>query len=171
MEVDDYISKYKPCAEALEWCQENGVTTLADAWDRVPPKYLIWMVTRPGVLSDRDLRLFACWCVRQVWDLLTDERSIRAVEVAERFAAGAATQQELFTASDAAWYAAIDAASDAARAAASDAAMAAAWYAARYAARAAARAAAMAAASSDAASAAQAAHLRSLGNPYRNDVV
>jgi hypothetical protein len=87
---------------------------------------------------DREIRLFGVWCARQVQHLMTDPRSIAALDVAERFANGEATQYELnAAASDAAW-AASDAARAAARAAASDAARDA---------RAAARAAAWAAAS------------------------
>jgi hypothetical protein len=91
-------------------------------------------------LSDRQRRQFALWCAERVRRLMTDPRSIAAVDVAARHLRGEATDTEL----NAAWYAARAAADawtaawDAARAAAwaaewaaaRDAARAAAWYAA-----------------------------------------
>ncbi len=46
-------------------------------------------------LSPQRERFLACWAVRQVWDLLKDERFRVAIEVAERFARGEATAKEL----------------------------------------------------------------------------
>lgn len=94
-------------------------------------------------------RMFGVWCARQVQNLMTDARSLAAIDVAERFANGNATDEELAAARAAAWAAASAAASAAAwaaaRAAAWDAARGAAWDAARAAARDAAWAAAWAA--------------------------
>jgi hypothetical protein len=79
----------------------------------------------------KEWRLFAVWCARQVQHLMTDARSITALEVAERHANGKATDKELAAAGDAARAAARaasrDAAGAAAGAAAWDAAGAAAW--------------------------------------------
>jgi len=65
---------------------------------------------------DRELRLYAVWCARQVQHLMTDPRSLAALDVAERHANGLATDDELAAARDAAW--AAGAAARAARAAA-----------------------------------------------------
>jgi len=73
--------------------------------------------------NEKTARLFACWCVRQIWHLLADERSKNAVIVAEKYANGEATESELA------------AARAAARAAAGDDARAATWAAACAAAR------------------------------------
>lgn len=44
------------------------------------------------------LRLFSVWCARRVQHLITDERSLRALNVAERYANGEATREELYNA-------------------------------------------------------------------------
>lgn len=51
---------------------------------------------------DREWRLFAVWCARQVQHLMTDKRSLDAIDTAEKFANGEATISEL----NAAWGAA-----------------------------------------------------------------
>ena len=84
----------------------------------------------------KEIRLYAVWCVRQVEHLLKDQRSLDALDVAERYANGQATEDEL----TAAWAAARDVVRSTARAA--RAAQSATWWAAWYAADAAAQSAA-----------------------------
>lgn len=138
--------------------------TMADVWDNcLCVDWLLWILEKiDRSPDDRTLRMFAIWCARntpmsdgrKTGDLLTDPRSLAALEVAERYANGNATDGELAAARDAAR----DAAGDAAGAAAWDSARAAAWAAARAAAWAAAR---------DAARDAQADQLRKIiPNPF-----
>jgi hypothetical protein len=126
----------------------------------------LW-VLRAVTNHDREIRLYAVWCARQVQHLVTDRRSIDALDVAEQFAKGEVTEEQLSDAW-AAWAAArsdawATARPDAWYATARSAAESAAWYAAaRAAARSDARSAAesaawYAAAASAAASAASAA--------------
>jgi hypothetical protein len=58
------------------------------------PEAMLAFMEGTGRVSERQYRLFACGCARRVLSLLRDERSGRAVEVAERFADGGATEQE-----------------------------------------------------------------------------
>ena len=123
------IRSYKPCYDPSKYLSEEWKGTVIDILkdDRIPFTDRLWVVCRAELISERVLRLFAVWCARQVQHLMKDPRSIAALDVAQRFAMGEASKDELY----AAWYAAraavCAAASDAARAAASDAARAAAW--------------------------------------------
>lgn len=78
---------------------------------------------------DREMRLYAVWCARQVQHLMKDQRSLEALDVTEKFANGLASREELAAATktaraaaNATAYAAMSAAAAAARAAAWDAA-------------------------------------------------
>jgi hypothetical protein len=169
----EFCEKFKPCPEGLVYVEKHE--TLAEAWEQCHrPDWMLWVMDRIGYpRDDKNLRLFAVWCARKtpMHDgrttdaLLTDPRSVAAIEVAERFANGNATEAELAAAEAAAWAAAWAAAEDAAAAAAraaagaaaGDAAWAAAWAAAEDAAGDAAEAAAEAAAAAAARAAAAAA--------------
>ena len=136
------IRDHHPCADGWKKLLANLGKTAADD----DPLSLITILDSNGIDDalwclravydhDKEIRLFAVWCARQVQHLMTDRRSVAALDVAERFANGDATKEELDAAGDAAGAAAGDAARAAAGYAAGDAAGAAAWDAAWDAAR------------------------------------
>jgi hypothetical protein len=121
--IEEFCHIHDACSGGRTWATAN-CSTMQEAWEKAPyPSWVIWIATRQGVLTDRELRLFAVWCARQMQHLLTDPRSINAIDVAERYANGEATDEELA----AAWTAVLAAEGAADRAAAN----AAAWAAAR----------------------------------------
>ena len=76
---------------------------------------------------EREMRLFAVECARSVQHLMTDKRSLNALDVSERFANGLATEEELSVARAAAGAAARAAAGAATKAATKAATRAATW--------------------------------------------
>jgi hypothetical protein len=120
------LNELYACEEAIEWAKDYD--SLQSAWDNCKRSdWMIWLMDKMNWGNDKDLRLMAVAFARQVQHFMKDDRSINALDVAERYANGEATNDELA----AAWAAAGDAAGDAARAAAWAAAGAAAWAAAR----------------------------------------
>ncbi len=139
LQFAEYLKSINACDPACKWQEGKDLETVWNTCER--GDWMIWLlVNSENEVTDRELRLIAVKCARQVQHLMKDERSINALDVAERFANGEATQEELNAAWEAA-RAAGDAAWAAAWEAAGDAAWAAAWAAARDAARDAARAA------------------------------
>ena len=82
-----------------------SITAILDSNGLVDALWCLRAVTG----HDREIRLYAVWCARQVQHLMTDPRSLTALDVAERYANNLATQYDL----SAAWAAAGDAARDA----------------------------------------------------------
>ena len=119
------LGKKRPDDEPLPYATILCINGLEDAlWaTRAEPEYA------------KEWRLFAIWCARRVQHFMADPRSIAAIDVAERYAHGEASDGELYAARAAAWAAARDAAWGTTRDAAWDAAWAAAqgaaWAAAR----------------------------------------
>jgi hypothetical protein len=125
------IDALNPCINPRDFVAEGWSGTLLDILnvEKAKPEDRIWVVTR--FLDDKTNRIFAVWCAREALKLIEnpDPRSVNACDVAERFANGDATKDELaadYYAASAASYAA----SYAAAAAADVAAAAAAYYAA-----------------------------------------
>ena len=136
------IRAAQPCADGWEKLLTHLGKTKADD-ERLPFSVIIesngledalWCC-RAEPQYAREWRLYAVWCARQVQHLMTDHRSLAALDVAERHANDLATDAERAAAWDAAWAAAWAAAWDAAWDPARDAARDAAWAAARAAAR------------------------------------
>ena len=124
MNTQQWITENGPCQEAKEWLR--AFPTMEEAWSACRrAAWMIWAGRRSLSANDPRWRLASCAFVRRteladgrtVWDLLTDPRSRRAVEVAELHAQGLATAEELRAA---AWAARADAVA-AARAAAATA--------------------------------------------------
>jgi len=192
MKTKEFIEKHSACSDGAEWALSVS-EDMADVWDAMIKQgkhdWLLWTATRPEVFPDTVLRKLACRVVREtplhdgrkVWDLLTDERSRKAVEVAEACVDGKATYEELdaaYTAARAAAYAAYydgyaaarDVAHAAARAARAAAARDVVASSAAYDAVYAANYAVYAAAHADAYTAAKAAQVQmivEMGNPFK----
>ena len=161
----DFLKKAKACFDPANVLGEDWNGTALDILDhpQIPSEDKIWAVCAKGALPESTQRLMAVAFVREtplhdgrnVVDLSTDERSLKALEVAELHALGRATDGELDAARDAAKDAGAAWNAGAAWAATIAAAWNAAWNAARAAARDAAWAATLDAAWDDSSTAAR----------------
>lgn len=75
-------------------------------WLECTDPFKMWLMLENRATS-RKRRLFGCACCRFIWDLLVDERSRCALEVAETFADGVVGEEERRTAQQAAQLAAL----------------------------------------------------------------
>ena len=167
MTVADFIDKHEPCSTGADFALT--FRSMREVWDALAsgkgrPDWLVWLASRDGIVDRKVLVRATVHAVRKtVGHLLKDPRSTKALDVAEAWANGKATLDDVreaekaaydavhaayvhaaYAAARAAYYAAnaADAAACAAYAYAADAAA----YAYAYAAYAAARAANAAAA-------------------------
>jgi hypothetical protein len=88
----DIIKSYKPCNAAVKWLGKRTVEQMVNECER--GDWLLWLAEKAG-LDLQPLTLAKARCAKTVVHLMKDERSIKAVEVAERFGLGQATREEL----------------------------------------------------------------------------
>jgi hypothetical protein len=96
------IRKHSPCEDGWKKLLSHLGKTRADDEPLLLTKILdsnglddaLWCLCAVNGY-EREIRLYAVWCARQVQHLMTDPRSIAALDVAERFARGEATKAKL----------------------------------------------------------------------------
>ena len=94
MTIQTFLSENNDaCHDGRAWLEQQ--TSLDSAWETCQmSKWMLWALGRTHAGKyEKELRLFACWCARQCKQ--TDERCVAAIEVAERYAHGKATLDEL----------------------------------------------------------------------------
>jgi hypothetical protein len=101
------IRSFKPCYDPNKWLKEDwrGTAVGILKMDNISFSDRLWCVLRTEICSEKLMRLAAVWFYRDTlnWVKDPDPRSIEAANVAERFANGQATQEELSAAWSAAW--------------------------------------------------------------------
>lgn len=98
------IEKFNPCEEALDFRKE--FKTFEEAWEKCSRgDWMLWIAARIGV-DHRLLTLAKAMCAKTVIHLMKDERSINAVNVAEKYGRGEASKEDLKDAHDSAYAAA-----------------------------------------------------------------
>jgi hypothetical protein len=131
---NQYLKSLEACQTAIDWAGDKTIEQVVADCHR--GDWLLWLAKKCGV-ELQPLTLAKAHCANTVRHLMTDERSIKAVDVAIAFGEGRATRDELDTAAyanaraaaaayaSAAAYAAADVAAAAAAAVAADVAAAA----------------------------------------------
>ena len=99
---NELIRSLTPCYDPSRYVKDEVETLSVLEWvakyrGKVPDKDIIWLLCHKEFLSDKELRLFAVWCAREALKLVDnpDPRSVEACNVAERYANGEATDEEL----------------------------------------------------------------------------
>lgn len=101
--IRSWDPRYDPSRYLPAGWQGTALDILAiEEW---PAEDRLWIVLREECITPRTLRLFGVWNARQRLSLTDnpDPRSIEACDVAECFAIGEASKEELDAARDAAW--------------------------------------------------------------------
>ena len=95
----EYLHSVNACPPAIEWAGDKPVEQVVAECHR--GDWLLWLAKKCGV-ELQPLTLAKGHCANTVRHLMSDERSLIAVDVAIAFGEGKATREELDAAADAA---------------------------------------------------------------------
>jgi hypothetical protein len=98
------LIKLKACSDAIEWV---GDMSLKEAWNKCERgDWMLWlafiMKDKLGWSDIKQITLAKVKCARLVQHLMKDERSLKALDIAEKWAKNEATDKELKAAAAAA---------------------------------------------------------------------
>ncbi len=98
---NEFLIENDACEEGMEWVNGRELSEIWNEFNR--GDWMLWLLRHLGLDKITTVRI-ACKIVRvQCWELLTDERSKRAIEVAELWCDGKVTIEEVEAAVSAAW--------------------------------------------------------------------
>jgi hypothetical protein len=104
--MKELLIKLNACDEAIEWAGDRTIEEIVKDCDR--GDWLLWLAKKIDI-ELQPLTLAKGHCANTVRDLMKNERSIEAVDMAIAFGEGRATMEELNNAANAAADAAYDA--------------------------------------------------------------
>ena len=96
----EYLHSVDACAAAIEWAGDKPIEQVVTECHR--GDWLLWLAKKCGV-ELQPLTLAKGHCANTVRHLMSDERSVKAVDVAIAFGEGRATRDELDAATSAAY--------------------------------------------------------------------
>ena len=92
--IEEFCYFYKVRFDtSLSGCGRES--SVQESWEKSSPVFLVWIATRPGVLTEKELRLFSVWSSRQVQHLMEHSSSLEVLDVAESFARGLTKEDQL----------------------------------------------------------------------------
>jgi hypothetical protein len=95
-----FLEKYNACADGFEFAKDLTLEQFLETCPR--GGWILWLFERTNPKSLKEITLARAHCANTVRHLMTEERSLNAVDVALAFGEGRATREELAYAANAA---------------------------------------------------------------------
>lgn len=94
--VKQFCDEHKACADRAQWALDN-CADIQGVWNKAIPSDLVWIATRPRVLTDSEARLFAVHAMRMLVTAVAPNypQLCGVINTAELYANGLVTFEQL----------------------------------------------------------------------------